>query len=263
MSKILQIKNLSYSVDNATIPLFKYRKINILSDISFDVDENEILGIAGESGSGKTTLAKLLCGILTQYKGEIIFSSEQLPANKVNFIQLLFQNNGEILNPSRKIDDIISEVIHLRIKEETALKAEKFKILESVNLPINILERTGSELSGGQQQRVALARLLAARPKILILDEPFSSQDAESQTNFVELFKKLKSTFGITIICISHNLTGLKNICDRIIIMQKGEILENNSAFEIYNNPKHNYTKLLLRASKYTLSYNEFIKLKE
>jgi peptide/nickel transport system ATP-binding protein len=263
MSDILQIKNLYYSVDKAIIPFVKTEKVNILSDISFNVMENEILGIAGESGSGKTTLAKLLCGILTPSEGKVIFSLKGSVNKKPGPIQLLFQNNGEILNPLRKIEDIISEIILSRIEDKAKHNEEKIRLLESVDLPLNILERKGNELSGGQQQRVALARLLAAEPEILILDEPFSSQDSESQVNFVQLFKKLKSTFGITVICISHNLSALKHLCARIIILRKGKIVEQNNTSNIFNNPQHNYTKLLLKASGYNLSYDEFAQLKE
>ena len=263
MSKILQIQNLFYSVDKVIIPFIRIEKLNILSDISFDVLEKEIIGIAGESGSGKTTLAKIICGILVKSEGDIIFPQWKLNKGRINPVQLLFQNTGEILNPLRNVDDIISEIILLNKNGRIKLEEEKIKILESVDLPLEILERKGNELSGGQQQRVALARLLAAKPKILILDEPFSSQDIESQINFVKLFKKLRLASGITLICISHNLSMLINICDRIVIMQRGKIVEQNDTLNIFNNPQHSYTKLLLKASGYDLSYNEFTSLKD
>ena len=258
MNEILRVKDLSYSVEKVVIPFIKTERVNIFSRISFKVHENEVVGLAGESGSGKTTLAKLICGLLQKDSGEIIFNFSNYKKSKINPVQILFQNSGEILNPLRKVNDIIVEALKISDIDEDKLAEEKNKILESIDLSSDLLNRKGYELSGGQQQRVALARLLAVKPKILILDEPFSSQDAESQINFIKLFKKLKSLFGITIICISHNLAALKNLCDRILIIYKGEIVEENSVAEIFTNPQHNYTKFLLKASGYNLQSGDF-----
>jgi ABC-type dipeptide/oligopeptide/nickel transport system ATPase subunit len=258
MDKVLQIQNLYYSVEKVIIPLFKTERINILSDITFEIEDKEILGIAGESGSGKTTLAKLICGLLTKDSGEIILKLEQSKQSKTKPIQILFQNSSEILNPLRKVDDLISEAIKLTDDNPDEIQNEKKRILNSVDLSIDILNRRGFELSGGQQQRIALARLLAVKPKILILDEPFSSQDVESQTNFIKLFNKLNLSLGITIICISHNLLALKNICSRIIIMYKGKIVEQDTTINIFRNPQNSYTKFLLKASDYSLHPEDF-----
>lgn len=258
MNEILHVKNLYYSVEKIIIPFVKTERINIFSKISFKVYENEVVGLAGESGSGKTTLAKLICGLLQKDSGEIIFNFSDFKKSKINPVQILFQNSGEILNPLRKVNDIIIEALKISNIDVNKLVEEKNKILESIDLSLDLLDRKGYELSGGQQQRVALARLLAVRPKILILDEPFSSQDAESQINFIRLFKKLKSLFGITIICISHNLAALKNLCDRILIIYKSDIVEENSVAEIFTNPQHNYTKFLLKASGYNLQPEDF-----
>jgi ABC-type dipeptide/oligopeptide/nickel transport system ATPase subunit len=258
MNKILQVQNLSYSADKTIIPIIKTERINIFSNISFDIYENEVVGIAGESGSGKTTLAKLICGLLQKDAGKIIFNFSNVKKGKTNPVQILFQNNGEIINPLRKIDDISDEALKLGKIAEEKLEEEKDKILESIGIPPELLDRKGYELSGGQQQRIALARLLTVKPKILILDEPFSSQDIESQINFVELFKQLKTLFGMTIICISHNLAALKNLCDRILIMHKGKIIEGNFTAEIFRNPQNNYTKFLLKACGYNLQPEDF-----
>jgi peptide/nickel transport system ATP-binding protein len=258
MNKILQVNNLSYSVDKTIFPFIKSDRSNIFSNITFHVYENEVAGIAGESGSGKTTLAKLICGLLKKDSGEIVFNFRDLKKSKSNPVQILFQNSGEILNPLRSVNDIIIEALKLGKTDINKLDEEKNRILESMDISLELLNRKGYELSGGQQQRIALARLLTVKPKILFLDEPFSSQYIESQINFVELFKKLKTLFGMTIICISHNLAALKNLCDRILIMHKGKIIEENFTAEIFGNPQNNYTKFLLKASGYNLKQEDF-----
>jgi peptide/nickel transport system ATP-binding protein len=133
-------------------------------------------------------------------------------------------------------------------------------VLNAVKFPKQLLERKGYELSGGEQQRVALARILAVKPELLILDEPFSSQDYESQENFLNLFLDLKKSFNITMICIAHNLRLLRKLSDEVIIMYNGKIVEKNISTDLFENPKHQYTKFLLKAEKYNLKYEEFEK---
>ena len=131
------------------------------------------------------------------------------------------------------------------------------KILNSVGFPIELCDRRGYELSGGEQQRAAIARLLATNPVLLILDEPFSAQDIESQVNLVHLFKKLNKEFMITMICISHDLKILKNLANRIIILKNGEIVESGLTKDVFTKPEKDYTKFLLSAEALNLSYSE------
>ena len=257
MNKILEIKNLSYSITDKNI-LGSTNAVHILRNISFDLNKGEILGIAGESGSGKTTLGKIITGIINNYEGRIkITQSEELNKTKTSTVQILFQNNGEILNPFRKISDIVSETIITRNGNKDNIDDKLEKIFTSVNFPVELRNKKGFQLSGGEQQRAALARILAARPSLIILDEPFSAQDPESQLNLVELFKKINSEFNISMICIAHNLGILRKLCNKILIMYKGEVVEQGNCNEIFASPKHAYTKYLLRAEKYSLSYDE------
>ena len=126
-------------------------------------------------------------------------------------------------------------------------------MLDSVNFPEYLWNCKAFELSGGEQQRVALARVLAVKPELLILDEPFSAQDAESQLNFLKLFKKINKNYGIAIICIAHNMSILKKLCDDIIIMYKGKIVEKGNTDTIFSEPAHSYTKFLLKADSLNL----------
>lgn len=252
MKEILKIENLNYSIYSGK------KSKQILKGINFSINQNDILGISGESGSGKTTLAKVITGILSPSDGKVSFMGTQGSngKSKVNPVQILFQNNGEILNPLRKINDVIKEAISIADQEnDPEIKMEE--IFKVIDFPEHLWNRKGYELSGGEQQRAALARILAVNPQLLILDEPFSAQDPESQLNLLNLFLSLNKKFNITIICIAHNLKILGKLCNKMIILYEGEIMEQGNTSEIINTPKHPYTKFLLKAENYDLSYEE------
>ncbi len=250
-TNLTETDNLSYYVQG------KDGRINILKNISFKLERGGTLGIAGESGSGKTTLGKLLAGILTASEGNIRFySNKSHSSNKINPVQILFQNNGEILNPFRKVSDMVDEAAGMLYPKKEAVE-KRIRLFRALNFPEELWTRKGFELSGGEQQRAALARLLAVEPELLILDEPFSAQDPESQLNFLNLFKKIKNEFSITFICIAHNIRILRKLCDEIIIIYRGELVEGGTTGDIFNSPKHPYTRFLLSSEDYKLSYDE------
>jgi ABC-type dipeptide/oligopeptide/nickel transport system ATPase subunit len=252
MNLLLKAENISYTV------LQKNEEKIILKNISFELERNTVLGISGESGSGKTTLAKILAGILRESSGKINYYFAK-DYKKLSPVQILFQNTGEIINPLRDVSDILNESLKIGNKNNNSTTQLK-SILDSVKLPKLLIERKGYELSGGEQQRVALARILAVKPELLILDEPFSAQDYESQENFLNLFFDLKKNLHITMICIAHNLPLLRRLSDEVMIMYRGEIVEKNNSGELFANPQHSYTKFLLKAEKYDLSYDDFPK---
>ncbi len=255
MNKIIEAINISYcvKVKNSTGSVIE--KI-ILDDVSFSLYKEKILGIAGESGSGKTTLAKVLAGILIPTSGTISLNLDDDWKNRnTKPIQILFQNNGEILNPLREINAVLDEAIKIRFGNSE--DESKKKILNAVNLTENLWSRKGFELSGGEQQRAALARVLSVQPEILILDEPFSAQDPISQLNLLNLFKSINQEYKITMICISHNLKVLRALCDDVIVMYKGIIVEKGEVKSTLENPQHPYTKFLLMAEDYKLKYDE------
>jgi peptide/nickel transport system ATP-binding protein len=180
MNKILEIKNLNYSISRKNF-WGKEKRIPILKNISFEMNRGEILGIAGESGSGKTTLAKIIAGIIKADDGSLkLNSTENFSNSRISPVQILFQNNGEILNPFRRIFDIVKETYLIRSGEDKNLLENIDKIFNSVQLRPELQNKKGFQLSGGEQQRAALARILAAKPELLILDEPFSAQDPKS-----------------------------------------------------------------------------------
>lgn len=252
MKELLKIENLSYLV-------FSGKKTRqILKGINFSINRNDVLGISGESGSGKTTLAKIIAGILSPSDGKVslLESHKSNGKSKANPVQILFQNNGEILNPLREINEIIKEAVAITGQEREPESKMK-EIFKVIDFPEYLWNRKGYELSGGEQQRAALARILAVNPQLLILDEPFSAQDPESQLNFLNLFLSLKKQFNMTIICIAHNLRILGKLCNKMIILYNGEIVEQGDTSEIINNPKHSYTRFLLKAENYNLSREE------
>jgi peptide/nickel transport system ATP-binding protein len=252
---LLILNNVSYSVE---VKEEEKKKFDILKNVSFDVEEGEILGICGESGGGKSTLAKLITGIIKPTKGLVILNENKVNAQtNSNPIQILFQNHGEILNPFRKVQSIIDEALKITSVDDNNIEKERDNVLSSVGFPKELHNRKGYELSGGEQQRAALARLLAVKPALLILDEPFSAQDVESQLKLVKLFKQLNSDFNLTMICISHDLRILRNLADRIIIVKEGEIVESGITKKVFNNPKKDYTKFLLSAEALNLTYEE------
>lgn len=250
---LLKVENISYSV---VIKDDSKKQFDILKNVSFEVETGEIIGIAGESGGGKSSLAKVIAGLIKPGNGKIILNSEATKRQS-SPVQILFQNHGEVLNPLRKIQSVIDEALIINGIDKDHIQSEREAVLNSVGFPKALYLRRGMELSGGEQQRAALARLLATNPVLLILDEPFSAQDVESQLNLVKLFKRLNKEFHITMICISHDLNILSNLANKIIIIKDGEIVESGETKEVFNNPKKDYTKFLLSAERLDLTYDE------
>jgi peptide/nickel transport system ATP-binding protein len=250
---LLKVENISYFV---IIKEENKKHFDILKNVSFKVEAGEIIGVCGESGGGKSMLAKVIAGLIKPDSGKIILDSK-INQRTSSPIQILFQNHSEVLNPFRKISSVIDEALTINRIRKDYLAAEREKILSSVGFPKELYNRRGFQLSGGEQQRAALAKLLATNPILLILDEPFSAQDVESQLKLVKLFKTLNTEFKITMICISHDLRILKNLANRVIILKDGEIVESGPTKELFNNPKEKYTKFLLSAESLNLTYEQ------
>ncbi|MDH3267496.1 MAG: ATP-binding cassette domain-containing protein [Ignavibacteria bacterium] len=250
---LLKVENISYSV---VVNEESKKQFDILKKVSFEVESSEILGVCGESGGGKSTLAKVIAGLIKPDSGKITLNSKS-NNKKSSPIQILFQNHGEVLNPYRKISSVVDEVLVINRIDKKYIAKGRENILSSVGFPKELYDRRGYQLSGGEQQRAALARLLATNPVLLILDEPFSAQDVESQLNLVKLFRKLNEEFHLTMICISHDLKILRNLTNRVIILKDGEIVESGETSEVFSNPKKSYTRFLLSAEALDLTYDE------
>ena len=229
--------------------------VRAVDDVSLQVDEQESLGIVGESGSGKTTLARLICRLYPADKGEILFRGKPVTASDRNYhknVQMVFQDPYSSLDPRFSIRNIIKEGMYLhtaKVKSEQEKEIFAQELMASVQLNRDMLGRYPHEFSGGERQRIAIARALAIRPKLLILDEAVSSLDVIVQEQILDLLSGLQKKFGLTYMFISHNLRAVKKVCNRIAVMYKGKVVEMASAENIFNRPQHPYTQQLLSAA--------------
>lgn len=211
-----------------------------LEDISFTLKKGEILGLVGESGSGKSTLAKVLAGL---YKAD----SGTVECRKPGMV---FQDSYSALNPAKTVGWLLHEAQKLQgVKDKTVREEAMREILDEVELEELLLERFPNELSGGQRQRVMIAMALLAKPEVLIADEPVSALDVTIQKQIIGLLKKLGRKRNLTILFISHDLRTVYQLCDKIMVMKSGKVVESDTINEVYFNPKHDYTKELLSSA--------------
>lgn len=242
MSDILTVKNLNCFYKKENTGGMGRKRVQILHDVSFSMEQGEVLGLVGESGSGKSTLAKAILHMVSDKTGTI----ECKDAHP----QMIFQDPYGSLNPAKTVGWILEEPLKNRsrmLKQERREKAAQ--MLSYVGLDEKFLTRYPDELSGGQRQRVCIASALMLRPKLLIADEPVSALDVTIQAQVLKLLFSLKQEFGLSILFISHDLRVVYQLCDRVMIMQKGAIVEAGVSEQIYFVPQHPYTKRLLEAA--------------
>lgn len=252
---LLEIKNLNVTYQTKKGLIGKIQTVHAVNNVSLDIQKGEILAIAGESGCGKSTLAKAIMKLVQSDSGEIILNGENVLNLKHNKdlkkfyqkVQMIFQNPYSSLNPKMKIGEILKEplIINTNLKKEEITKIVEEKI-EKVGLDKSALNLYPHEFSGGQRQRIAIARSLILNPEFIIADEPVSALDVSIQAQIINLLKQLKEDFNLTFLFISHDLSVIKYLSDRIAIMYLGEVVEIGRTEEIFKNPKHPYTKALL-----------------
>ncbi len=213
----------------------------VLRDVTFDLRNGEILGLVGESGTGKSTLAKAILGMVRPDSGEIIHHTKRP--------QMIFQDPYSSLNPAYTVAWILEEPLRIFGKYDGRERKRRVReILDRVELPEECLAAKPSELSGGQRQRVSIAAALIQRPKFLIADEPVSALDVTIQAQILQLLKKLNQELGLSYLFISHDLNVVYQLCDRVMVMKSGQIVEQGSVEEIFNHPRQDYTRQLLAA---------------
>jgi len=231
--------------------------VRAVDNISFEVYKGETLGLVGESGCGKTTLGRALLRLIEPTRGKIIYAGEDLTAKKgqeLNSlrkeIQIVFQDPYSSLNPRMTIGSAIAEPmkVHQLFSNKKKRKDTVVELLQKVDLKAEHFNRYPHEFSGGQRQRIVIARTLALNPSFVVCDESVSALDVSVQAQVLNLLNDLKKELGFTIIFISHDLSVVRYISDRIMVMNKGKIEESGIADDIYFNPQTEYTKRLIAA---------------
>ena len=229
----------------------KYRVVRAVDNVNLQIENGDIFGIAGESGSGKTTLAKMLLALHSPTDGQIKIDGRPLSnfSDSREFrrlIQIVYQNPGSSLNPKRTVTQALTVPLKFCGYDSTEIKSRISELLEMVDLPKSYASMYPHELSGGQKQRVAIARALSVNPKILVLDEPTSALDVLIQNTVIELLLRLRKELDLTYVFISHDLSLMRNFCNRVAIMFRGQICEQGETREIFTDPQHAYTRALL-----------------
>tara|TARA_B100000029_G_scaffold494712_1_gene558822 strand:- start:692 stop:2392 length:1701 start_codon:yes stop_codon:yes gene_type:complete len=256
---LLNFSNISKIFDDGSIlsNISDEKKIKALDNVSFKLFEGETFGLVGESGSGKSTIAKIITGLVRPSMGEINYDNSFLYDSKRKYqinqsrgqIQMIFQDPYSSLNPRFKVKNIISEPLKFFQKNINTDELNKNinDLIDIVGMTRASLDRYPHEFSGGQRQRISIARALATRPKLLICDEPTSALDVSIQAQILNLLKDIQDELHLTILFISHDLPVIRQMCDRIGVLKNGVLCEVAKTENLFNNPKHNYTKQLLK----------------
>lgn len=249
---ILEIKNIS--VNYAPAGKSTGEIVRAVKHVSLDIKRGEVFAIAGESGCGKSTLAKSIMRLVKPTEGEILYKGKDIynlsKTEKKEFtqsVQMIFQNPYNSLNPKMKIYDTLKEPLDINTQLNKVQKHNRVeRIIEDVGLSPSILDNYPHEFSGGQRQRIAIARALVSEPELIIADEPVSALDASIQAQILNLLDNLKRKYNLTIIFISHDLRVIHYLSDMVGIMYLGELEEYGTTDDIFNDPKHPYTRTLL-----------------
>lgn len=229
----------------------------VVDDVSFAIQPGETLGLVGESGCGKTTVARILLRLIEPTAGEVLFEGQPLPpASSAAMralrrrMQIVFQDPYAALNPRMTVEQILAEpfAIHHEPPPE-GLSARLADLLCSVGLDVSALPRYPHEFSGGQRQRINIARALALRPRLLVLDEPVSSLDVSVGAQIVNLLRDLQRTLGLTYLFISHSMPLVRYLCDRVAVMQRGRLVELGDCTQVCDAPRNPYTRQLIAAT--------------
>jgi peptide/nickel transport system ATP-binding protein/oligopeptide transport system ATP-binding protein len=231
--------------------------VKAVDDVSFTVEKGTCVGLVGESGSGKTTIGRTILRLIPATGGEIIYDGRntlELSGGEIRSLrrrmQMIFQDPFGSLNPRMSIGAIIREAleIHFPKMSRQEMNDRVADLLEKVNLKADFAKRYPHEFSGGQRQRIGIARALAVEPEFIVCDEPVSALDVSVQAQIINLLQDLQEQLGLTYLFIAHDLAVVEHISDHVLVMYRGKIVESASADDIYQNPRHEYTRKLLSA---------------
>jgi oligopeptide transport system ATP-binding protein len=228
-----------------------------VDDVTFSIDPGETVGLVGESGSGKSTVARALIGLVKADAGTVEFEGKEITGYSPHHLkavrremQMVFQDPYASLNPRLTVRDVIAEAwrVHRDVVPQRRWTAEVKELMERVGLNPDYSNRYPHQFSGGQRQRIGIARALALRPKLIICDEPVSALDVSVQAQVLNLLDDLQDELGLAYLFISHDLSVIEHLCDRVLVLHRGVVAEEGPAREIFENPQDDYTKTLLAA---------------
>jgi oligopeptide/dipeptide ABC transporter ATP-binding protein len=231
------------------------QRVHAVDDITLNIGEREIVGLVGESGSGKSTLGKTILGLHNKTSGHVYYRGERLPdkyepadfQKYAPHMQMIFQDPYSSLNPRMTVGEIVGEGLKLHSKlKPQAIKDSVANWLRRVGLQADHMSRYPHEFSGGQRQRIGVARALIMEPEFVVCDEPISALDVSVQAQVVNLLDELKGSMGLTLLFIAHDLSMVRYVSDRMAVMYLGSLVEVGTANEVFFNPKHPYTKILV-----------------
>jgi oligopeptide transport system ATP-binding protein len=254
---LLRVENLSKNFSISAGLFSKPLQLRALQDISFSVKRGETLGIVGESGCGKSTLGRCILQLLSPDEGRVLWLGQdisRLPEAEMRKhrkdLQIIFQDPLASLNPRMTVGEIIADPLRTLMPEVDAKgrRERVIKTMEAVGLLPEMINRYPHEFSGGQAQRIGIARALISEPKLIVCDEPVSALDVSIQAQILNLLSDLKERLGLTLIFISHNLSVVRHVSDRILVLYLGRIVELADGNDLYESPKHPYTRALLTA---------------
>ena len=250
MTELVAIKNLVKYFD-----IGPDQRVHAVDDISLSIGEREIVGLVGESGSGKSTLGKAVVGLHDKTGGSVSFRGEALPQKyapkdfqrHATHMQMIFQDPYSSLNPRMTVGEIIGEGLKLHKNlSNAAVRDNVADWLNRVGLEADHMSRYPHEFSGGQRQRIGIARALILEPEFVVCDEPISALDVSVQAQVVNLLDELKDSMGLTLLFIAHDLSMVRYVSDRMAVMYLGTLVEVGAADEVFFNPQHPYTKILI-----------------
>ena len=257
MSALIRVENLIRDFDvskpwlNRVIERLPKARLRAVADVSFEIEERTVYALVGESGSGKSTIGRIIAGLIGASEGRVVIDGADIAdrdhGNGVQSeLQMIFQDPYASLNPRWKVRDIIAEPVAVRGGKTEGL-AER--LLEQVGLSASDVTKFPHEFSGGQRQRICIARALASSPKIIICDEPTSALDVSVQSQVLNLMTDLKEEMGLTYLFISHDLTVVRHMADRIGVLYLGSLVEEAPRDRLFDAPKHPYTQMLFDAA--------------
>ena len=230
-------------------------QVHAVDDVSFALREGETLGVVGESGCGKTTLIRVLVRLLQVTSGTIKFRGQDITSSNRRTLapirkemQMVFQDPQASLNPRKRVGQILATPLRLRGVQRDKITAESRDLLQRVGMPGDVLNRFPHEFSGGQRQRLGIARALAVDPRLILLDEPVSALDVSIQAQVINLLEELQDEFSLSYVFVAHDLSVVRHVSDRIMVMYLGKVMEISPAEELYHKPIHPYTQALMGA---------------